>query len=75
MQLWDRDAPLIYFDFEEVIPLGARVVLGLSHDHADKTLVQSQMTIRNVVCRDALINHGSYGRTCIDSMTFFLLCP
>jgi len=54
--------PLLYFDFEEIIPLGQRVVLGLDHDWAHKTLVQREMTIREVTCTHAMINHGSFGR-------------
>ena len=63
LELLNREAPLLYFDFEESIPLGKRVVLGLEHDLVHETLIQSHITIRNVVCREALINHGSLGRT------------
>jgi len=58
LQLLDSHEALLHFDFEDVIPLGQRQVLGLS---GEDSLVAYSIEIDGMNCTDSFINHGSFG--------------
>jgi len=62
LKLLNREVPLIHFDFEEIVSLKSRQVLGMKHDNKKKTLVAEKITIRGIECEDALPNKGSFAQ-------------
>lgn len=62
LKIIDRNKPLIHFDFEEIVPLQSRRVLGMKHDESDKTLIGRKITMNGVECTEALPNIGEFGR-------------
>jgi len=62
LKLLNRNKPLIHFDFEEVLLLETRQVLGLKHDNYKKSTVAKKISIRGVACEHALSNKGSFGQ-------------
>jgi len=58
----DRISALLYFNFEEILPLGSRQVIGLQHDNHFQTLVARSITIRGIKCEQSLSNLGSFAR-------------
>jgi len=58
LQLLDTTLAILYFDFEEVFPLGHRQILGLS---GDTSLIGFSIEIDGINCTESVINHGSFG--------------
>lgn len=63
LTLLDRTTALLHFDFEEIVPLGSRQVIGLQHDDHFETLVTKSIIIRGTKSEEALPNLGSFDRT------------
>lgn len=55
----DRSAPVVHFDFEDLVPMKSRQVLGLRNEGA---LVAKSIKIRGIKCTEAIPNIGSFGR-------------
>jgi len=62
LKLLDSDYALLNFDFETILPLGSREIVGLSHDFNKQTVVASQMTVRDIVCESSIWNNGTFGQ-------------
>jgi len=60
LTLLDRTTALLHFDFEEIVPLGSRQVIGLQHDDHFETLVTKSIIIRGTKSEEALPNLGSF---------------
>jgi len=60
LRLLDRVSALLHFDFEEILSLGNRQVIGLQHDDHRETLVTKSITIRGIKCEESLPNLGSF---------------
>ena len=63
LKLLNRTSALVHLDFEEVIPLEKRQVVGMQHDDVKATLVGKRITIRGIESTQSLPNQGSFGRT------------
>jgi len=62
LRLLDRASALIHFDFETILPLGNRQVIGLQHDDHRETLVAKSITIRGTKSEESLPNLGSFDK-------------
>lgn len=58
LQLIDLDIPIISFDFEEILPLGTRQVIGFRSAGA---LMATEVEIRNRLCNESMSNNGGFG--------------
>jgi len=58
----DRISALLHFNFEEILPLGSREVIGLQHDNHTQTLVARSITIRGIKSNESLPNLGSFAQ-------------
>ncbi len=62
LQVVDSASENIVLNFEEIVPLSSRQVVGMVHDDFYKMLVGSRITMRGVQCTDAMPNEGNFGR-------------
>ena len=62
LELLDIASALLHFDFEEILPLGNRQVIGLQHDDHLETIVAKSITIRGMKSQESLPNQGSFDR-------------
>ena len=62
LELLDKLDPIVNLDFEKVVPLRERQVLGMVHDDFGEKLVGDAITMRGTKCTDAIPNQGSFGR-------------
>lgn len=60
LKLLDRTSALLHFDFEEILPLGKREVIGLQHDDHMETRVTQSIDIRGITSKESLPNLGSF---------------
>jgi len=58
----DRISALLHFNFEEIVPLGSRQVIGLQHDDHLETLIATSITIRGIKSVESLPNLGSFAQ-------------
>jgi len=58
LKVLDLNAPLLFFHFDEILPLGKRQVLGF---HGDDSLIANEVTIRNELCTKSMPNLGGFG--------------
>ena len=58
LKILDLDAPLLFFNFEEILPLDKRQVLGF---RGDDSLIANEVTIRNELCTKSMPNVGGFG--------------
>jgi len=54
LKILDRSSVLVKFNFNEILPLKTRQVLGLKHDNY-------RISLRGIRCEEALPNRGSFG--------------
>jgi len=62
LKLLDTSLPLVHLDFEEILPLSGRQVIGMKHDDMKKILIASRISIRNVESTKVLPNAGGFGQ-------------
>jgi len=62
LELLDRTSALVHLNFEQIVPLETRQVVGMRHDDKGKILVGKRITIREIECTDSLPNQGSFGQ-------------
>jgi len=65
LKLLNREEVLVHLDFEEIIPLQERQVIGMRHDDEDESLVAKRITIRGKISKHSIPNQGTFGRTLI----------
>ena len=69
LSMLDRTSALLHFNFDKILPLGDRQVIGLQHDDHFDTLITKSITIRGIESKEALPNLGSFGRTYIFALS------
>lgn len=62
LEVINFEKPLIVLDFEEIVPLRSRQVIGMDHNDSNDKLIASNITMRGIHCTDAMANKGSFGR-------------
>ena len=62
LKLLDRDVALIHLDFEGVVALRSRQVIGMAHTDIMEKLVADRITIRGIQCTKSMPNFGDFGR-------------
>ena len=75
MDLVDKVIPIVHFDFEEIVPLKDRQILGMVHDDFTEKLVGDTITMRGIKCTNASPNQGSFGRKLMNRFIPFSLVP
>jgi len=58
LELLDVDAPILVYDFEEILPLGTRQVPGF---RGSDSLIATEVDIRGKLCTDSMFNLGGFG--------------
>jgi len=53
---------LVHLDFEKIIPLDRRQIVGMHHDNEDDVLLGKRITIRGKISKQSLPNIGSFGQ-------------
>jgi hypothetical protein len=59
LELLDVDAPLIRFDFEDIVQMSTHQVIGLKNK---QQLILSEVNIRGISCTESMKNKGVFGR-------------
>jgi len=62
LEVLDRYSSLMHFDFEGMVPLSSRPVIGMVHDQKDVSRIGESVTMADTVCRHSLPNQGTFGQ-------------
>ncbi len=58
LKVLDLNGPLLSFEFDEILPLSKRQVLGFQ---GDDSLIPNEVAIRNELCTKSMPNVGGFG--------------
>lgn len=60
LKVLDRYSAMVHLDFETLVPLESRQVLGMIHDCSGEQLIGDRITMRGVECWQSLPNKGTF---------------